>query len=195
MWRFLFLGVIPLFLGGCITTAPTHTNNACSVLEQKDGFFENWRKSAKKAEARYGIPMPIILATIRMESNFRHNARPSRKKLLGFIPWKRRSTAYGYSQALDGTWETYVRSTKRSSARRTNFADAADFVAWYHYQSVLRNGVNRNDAHNLYLNYYMGHGAYARNRSAPSAAIANTAQRMERMAILYDQQLRECGKR
>ncbi|WP_455477098.1 transglycosylase SLT domain-containing protein [Bartonella sp. B41] len=195
MQHLLFLGALVFLLGGCATTAPVHTNNACAILAQKDGFFDNWRKASKSAEIRYGIPMPIILATISMESNFRHNARPSRTKLLGFIPWKRRSTAYGYSQALDGTWAMYLQSTGRSFARRTNFADAADFVAWYHRISVQRNGVRFDDAYGLYLNYHMGHGAYARSQGYTTPAIAQAAQRMAKISRDYEQQLKACGRR
>ncbi|WP_455480802.1 transglycosylase SLT domain-containing protein [Bartonella sp. B12(2025)] len=195
MRHLLFLGALVFLLEGCATTSPIYTDNACTVLAQKDGFFDSWEKASKRAEIHYGIPMPIILATINMESSFRYNARPPRTKLLGFIPWKRRSTAYGYSQALDSTWAMYVRSTGRFFARRTNFADAADFVAWYHRQSVQRNGVRANDAYNLYLNYYMGHSAYARSRGHVTAALAQAARRMERMSIQYEKQLRACRRR
>ncbi|WP_455482038.1 transglycosylase SLT domain-containing protein [Bartonella sp. B35(2025)] len=195
MLHLLFLGALVFLLGGCATIPPTHTNNACAVLAQKDGFFDNWGKASKSAEMRHGIPMPIILATINMESSFRHNARPPRTKLLGFIPWKRRSTAYGYSQALDSTWEMYLRSTGRSFAQRTNFADATDFVAWYHRQSVQRNGVRFDDAYNLYLNYHMGHGAYARSRGYATTALTQAAQRMATMSRQYEQQLKVCGRR
>lgn len=195
MRHLLFLGALVFLLGGCATTAPIHTNNACAILAQKNGFFDNWGKASQSAERRYGIPMPIILATINMESSFRHNARPPRKKLLGFIPWKRRSTAYGYSQALDSTWAMYLRSTGRSFAWRTNFADAADFVAWYHRQSVRRNGVRFDDAYSLYLNYHMGHGAYARSGGYVNAALSQAAQRMARISRLYEQQLKRCGWR
>ncbi|AGF73975.1 hypothetical protein BAnh1_00820 [Bartonella australis AUST/NH1] len=195
MRRLLYPGVFMFLLGGCVTRPPVYTGDACAVLAQKDGFFDNWRKAAKHAELRHGIPMPIILATINMESGFRYNARPRRTKLFGFIPWKRPSTAYGYSQALDSTWAMYLRSTGRSFARRTNFADAADFVGWYHNQSVQRNGIRPNDAYRLYLNYYMGHSAYARNGAPPTASIAAAARRMERISKRYDQQLRTCGRR
>ncbi|WP_208442112.1 transglycosylase SLT domain-containing protein [Bartonella raoultii] len=191
----LLLGALVFLLAGCATTSPIYTNNACAILAHKDGFFDNWGEASKRAEMRYGIPMPIILATINMESSFRHNARPPRTKLLGFIPWKRRSTAYGYSQALDSTWAMYVRSTGRSFAWRTNFADAADFVAWYHRQSVERNGVRFDDAYSLYLNYHMGHGGYARSRGHTTGALAQAAQRMAKMSRQYDQQLRACGRR
>ncbi|WP_336293705.1 transglycosylase SLT domain-containing protein [Bartonella sp. CB169] len=189
-----FLGALVLLLGGCATTSPTYTGNACAILAQKNGFFNNWEKASKRAEMRYKIPVPIILATINMESSFRHNARPPRTKLLGFIPWKRRSTAYGYAQALDGTWAMYLRSTGKSFAWRTNFADAADFVAWYHRQSVQRNGVRPNDAYALYLNYHMGHGAYARSKGHVPAVLTQAAWRMARMSIQYEQQLKACGR-
>ncbi|WP_336278744.1 transglycosylase SLT domain-containing protein [Bartonella sp. CB175] len=195
MRHLVSLGIFALLLGGCATKPPLHTNNACAILAQKSSFFNNWRKDTKKAEMRYGIPMPIILATINMESGFRHNARPPRTKLLGFIPWKRRSTAYGYPQALNGTWAMYRRSTGKSFARRSNFADAADFIAWYHSQSVRRNGVRFDDAYNLYLNYHMGHSAYARSRGYVPAALSKAAQRMARISNHYEQQLRACGQR
>ncbi|AQX19107.1 hypothetical protein BA1379B_013090 [Bartonella sp. A1379B] len=193
--RFFLLGGCLFLLGSCSIKPPVQINNACAILAQKDSFFNNWRKAAKNAELLHGIPMPIILATIRIESNFRHNARPPRKKLLGFIPWKRPSTAYGYAQALDETWDHYVRSTGKVFAWRTNFADTADFIAWYHRQSVRRNNISPNDAYNLYLNYHMGHGAYARYRGPSSANIAKKAKYVESLSRLYNQQLKACGRR
>lgn len=195
MRHLLFLGALVFLFGGCATTSRIYTNNACVILAQKNGFFDNWGKASKRAEMRYGIPMSIILATINMESNFRYNARPPRRKLLGFIPWKRQSTAYGYSQALDSTWAMYLRATGRSFARRTSFADAADFIGWYHRQSVQHNGVRFDDAYRLYLNYHMGHGGYARSRGYTDNALAQKAQHMARLSRLYEQQLRACGWR
>ncbi len=195
MKRIVFFVALVAMLGGCATKPPTHTNNVCAVFDQKNGFFNNWEKDAKRAEARYGIPMPIIMATMNTESSYRHNARPPRTKLFGFIPWKRRSTAYGYSQALNGTWDHYVRATGNRGAKRTNFADAADFIGWYHRESVRRNGINPNNAYALYLNYYMGHSAYARTGGRASSAIMASAERTDRMARRYDQQLRRCGRR
>ncbi len=107
--RWVFLACL-LVLAGC-ATVPRHTTNACAMFDEKDSFFDNWRDATKNAEARWGVPAPILLATIYTESGFRSNARPPRKKLLGFIPWSRPSTAYGYSQALDGTWSHYIAET------------------------------------------------------------------------------------
>jgi len=44
---------------------------------------------AKKSEERWGTPIHVQLAIIRQESTFKFNARPPRKKLVGFIPWNR----------------------------------------------------------------------------------------------------------
>lgn len=95
-----------LVLAGC-ATAPSQVTNACAIFEQRNGIFNNWRRDAKAAEREFGVPVPVMMATIYTESAFRPYARPPRTKLLGFIPWKRQSTAYGYAQALDGTWSVY----------------------------------------------------------------------------------------
>lgn len=194
MKRILLSVALVSLLAGCAST-PTHTTNACAVLNQKNGLVFNWRRSAKKAERKYGIPMPVILATIYTESGFRQRARPPRKKLLGFIPWKRPSSAYGYPQAVNGSWEHYRRQTGHTSARRTSFDHAAKFIAWYHRESVRKNGVSPNDAYALYLNYHMGHNAYARNHGHGSASAIQGAHRMQTMAQRYDIQLRNCGMR
>ncbi len=102
-------------LAGC-ATPPSHTRNACAIFDQRDSFFNNWRSATEHASRQYGVPVPIILATIYTESGFRHNARPPRTKLFGFIPWKRQSTAYGYSQALDGPGT--ATSARRAAAAR-----------------------------------------------------------------------------
>jgi len=183
-----------LLLAGC-ASKPSHTNNACAILDQKGGFFVNWGRAAKTAERDWGVPMPIILATINVESGFQHNARPARKKILGFIPGKRPSSAYGYAQALDGTWDEYRRDSGRLTARRNNFADAAGFIGWYHRQSMRKNGVAADDSYNLYLNYYLGHAGYARGTNRNNATAVRGAQRMQQLASQYDSQLRQCGRR
>lgn len=194
MKRILIVMALALILSNCART-PTQITNACAIFEQKDGYFNNWQRAAKSAERRYAIPMPIIMATMYTESGFNQNAKPSRTKLLGFIPWKRRSSAHGYSQALRGTWDHYRSATGNVSAKRTNFADAADFIGWYHRRSVIVNGINANDAYRLYLNYHLGHKAYRLNNGRASPAVERAAQRTDMMARRYDQQLRRCGRR
>src|SRR5690606_32994678 len=150
------LVVVLLLLAGC-ASVPRQTQNVCAIFEQRDGLFNNWRRAAHKVEREYGVPVPVLMATIYTESGFRHNARPPRTWLLGFIPWKRASTAYGFSQALDGTWARYKQETGRWTASRTDFGDAIRFIGWYHHQSHTRNGIALNDTYRLYIAYYHGH--------------------------------------
>ena len=118
-----FIALLALSLTAC-ASAPSRITDACAIFAQRDGLFNNWARDAKAAEREYGVPVPILMATIYVESGFRAKARPPRTYLLGFIPWKRVSTAYGYAQALDGTWATYKRETGRWNASRSDFGDA-----------------------------------------------------------------------
>ena len=171
---------------------PRHINNVCAVFSQNDGWFDNWQRASDRASARHGIPVPILMATVRKESGFKPRARPPRTKLLGFIPWKHQSTAYGYSQALDGTWSEYVREIGNRGARRTSFADAVDFVGWYHAKSASTLGIARNDAYNLYLAYYLGRGGYARGAHQNNPTLQKYARDTAEMARRYEGQMRNC---
>lgn len=181
-------------LAGCGSTQPRGINDVCAVFDQKDGWFGSWYSAAKSTEREYGVPASILMATIRIESGFDSDARPPREKLLGVIPWKRKSTAYGYSQALDGTWQGYKRETGRWRASRTDFADAIQFVGWYHYNSHRKNGIALNDAYNLYLAYYAGQAGYARGVWRSNAGMQNSARKAATMASEYASQMRQCGR-
>ncbi|OLP60071.1 hypothetical protein BJF93_10895 [Xaviernesmea oryzae] len=187
----IVLIVVLLALTGC-ATAPRNISNACAIFQQRDGLFNNWERSARSASREYGVPVPILMATIYVESGFRPYARPPRRYILGFIPWGRVSSAYGYSQALDGTWDHYRRATGRWSARRTNFSDAVHFVAWYHNYNHQQNGIALNDPYNLYLAYYSGHAGYARGTWRNDPGVRNAAAKATSIARNYSKQLRSC---
>ena len=138
-----------LALSAC-ATAPSHINNVCAVFDQNDGWFDNWQSAAERTEQKYGVPVPVLMATVRKESGFKSNARPPRTKLLGFIPWTHVSSATGYSQALDGTWSQYQNESGNWTARRTRFADAIDFVGWYHSKTADSFGVEIENAGELF---------------------------------------------
>lgn len=180
-----------LALAGC-ASKPSQINNVCSVFAQNNGWVGNWHSAARSAERRYGVPVHVLMATIRIESGFEQRARPPRRKLMGFIPWTRASTAYGYSQALDGTWDEYRRATGNRGARRTSFSDAVDFVGWYHRRSHEQNGIALNDAYNLYLSYYAGHAGFRRGVWRSNPGMQAAARRAATMAQSYAQQLRGC---
>ena len=61
---------------------------------------------------KWELPPFVLIAFVFQESSFNSNAKPDREKLFGIIPWLRPSTAKGYSQALDETWEQYIDETE-----------------------------------------------------------------------------------
>lgn len=185
-----FIALMALTLTAC-ATAPSRITDACAIFDQKDGLFNNWSREARSASREYGVPVPILMATIYVESGFQAYAKPPRRYVLGFIPWGRISSAYGYAQALDGTWAHYKRDTGRWAASRSDFGDAVRFVAWYHYQSHMTNGIALNDSYRLYLAYYAGQQGYS--RGAFGNGLKLTAQKSAGMAERYEQQLRQCG--
>jgi hypothetical protein len=190
--RTLLALVLLALVAGC-ATAPRQTRNICAVFDQRNGLFTNWERAAERTEKKYGVPVPILMATMSTESGFQPYARPPRTKLFGFIPWTRPSTAYGYSQALDGTWDHYQSATGNWAARRTNFADAIDFIGWYHSQNSQVSGIALNDAYGLYIAYYSGPKGYMRGDWRSNAQLQKTAQRFANMAATYQQQLQECN--
>lgn len=192
MMGLLFFGAL-FGLLGCASSPPAKPHDACAIYSEKGGFFDNWQRYTRNASREFGIPESVILATIWQESKFDAKARPPRTKLLGFIPWKRPSTAYGYAQALDGTWDQFLKSTGTSRlARRSNYKHAARFVAWYHDQSHRINGIARHDAFNLYLAYHEGHGGFRRGTYRNKAWLINVAHRVQEMAHTFERQLARC---
>ena len=188
--RIVLTAVGLALLAGC-ATAPKQTRNICAVFDERDGLFSSWQSAAERTEKKYGVPVPILMATMYTESGFQPYARPPSTKLFGFIPWTRPSTAYGYSQALDGTWAQYQREAGGFSARRSNFADAVDFVGWYHAKTADTYGVAKNDTYRLYMAYYLGWTGFKRGNW--SASVQNYARDTDKMARKYATQLQQCG--
>lgn len=185
------LVVLLAALSGC-ASQPSNIENVCTIFDENGGWFNNWYKQSRKVEKEFGVPVPVLMATIWKESAFNARAKPPRRKLLGFIPWKRPSDAYGYPQALKSTWKWYKEDTGRSGADRNDFGDAVHFVGWYYYQSHKRNGIPRNDAYNLYLSYYAGHGGYASGSWKNNSHMKTAAARVASMEKVYRQQLASC---
>lgn len=191
--KILLVGIpLAITLSAC-ASQPRQINDVCAVFDQNDGWLSNWQRDARAAERKHGVPVAILMATVRKESGFRQNARPPRTKLLGVIPWKHQSTAYGYSQALDGTWTQYKAETGNFAARRTSFGDAIDFVGWYHAKSADTLGIARNDAYNLYLAYYSGWGGYRSGSWRNNPGVQRYARETEDVARSYSAQLQRCG--
>jgi hypothetical protein len=180
-----------LLLSACATSPPQQPDNICSIFEEK----RSWYRAARKAEARWGTPKHVSMAIIKQESSFRHDAKPPRRWLLGIIPWKRPSSAYGYAQALDGTWAQYKKSGGGWGRDRDDFDDAIDFVHWHMRQAVNRNGVKQNDAHALYLNYHEGWRGYRTKSFRKKPWLDSVARRVQRRAEQYQRQYASCQHR
>lgn len=187
MSRMLLLLVL-LAVGACTTSPPKNGNNLCDIFREKD----DWYDDAVDASKAWGTPVPVMMAIMHQESRFQAKAKPPRKKILGFIPGARASSAYGYSQAKKSTWKEYKRSAGRYGADRDDFADAIDFVGWYNYQSHKRSGISRKDPYRLYLAYHEGHGGYNRGTYRKKKWLLGVAKKVERKSGTYQSQLQAC---
>ncbi len=179
-----------MVLGGCNTRPPSDLENICKIFREKSG----WHKAAKKSSEKWGIPIHVMMATIYQESRFVGNARPPRKKLLGFLPGPRPSSAYGYAQVLDETWDYYQKQTGQWGKDRDNFKHAIDFIGWYYKQSRVRNKLSAWDAKNLYLTYHEGHGGYSRGTYKKKPWLVKVSQKVAANASRYSTQYQGCKK-
>ncbi len=183
----LMLVLICSGLVAACASPPDNPDNICKIFDEK----RHWYKAAKKSEKRWGVPISLQLAILRIESSYDNNARPKRDWFL-FVPLGRPSSAYGYAQAVDGTWKQYQRSTGRRGADRDNFRDAVDFVGWYVNRSARELGISKRDAYAQYLAYHEGIGGYKRRSYRKKSGVKNAARRVQRQAATYSRQLRGC---
>jgi hypothetical protein len=136
-----------------------------------------------------------MMAIIYQESKFIGNNRTPHRYALGVIPMGRQSSAFGYSQALDGTWDEYQRTGGKRRARRDDIDDSADFMGWYMMQTTEETGVQISDTRNQYLAYHDGRTGYLRGTWRSKSWLVRIANEVEARALMYDQQLRSCRKR
>jgi hypothetical protein len=148
----------------------------------------------RKTERRWGIPVHVQMATIYQESKFIGNARTPFRYVLGVIPMGRQSSAYGFSQALDATWDEYRKATGHRRAKRDDIDDAADFIGWYMDGSSDRLGISKTDARSQYLAYHEGRSGYARGTYRRKAWLVNVANEIGARSVSYKAQLAACGR-
>ena len=176
--------------GGGQKSPPRNLDNACSIITQKPDYL----KAFKATERRWGVPTHVQMATIYHESRYRADARTPRKYVLGIIPMGRVSSAYGFSQALDGTWEEYQREAGRRSSKRDRINHATDFIGWYMNKTREKNGIALSDARNQYLAYHEGHTGYARGSYKSKSWLLGVADKVASRADMYQAQLANCRK-
>lgn len=176
-------------VSACATLPLTSTDDVCSIFRAKD----KWHNSALQMQKKWNIPLHVPMAIIYYESKFRRKAKPPRRYILGFIPWKRRSSAYGYAQAVDGTWRIYQNETNNRNASRTNFTDALDFVGWYLNKSAKIANISADDTYNHYLAYHEGWTGFKRQSYQQKDWLKQVARNADGLSMRYRQQYQSCA--
>ena len=180
------LFVFLLFLISACSSIHKNTSNSCLIFSER----YLWYKYAKKTEEKWGAPIYIQLAIIKMESDFDWLAKPARQKIFKVIPFKRPSSSFGYSQAVKGTWEQYKKETGNKLATRARFKDSVDFIGWYtnKTESILK--ISKKNAFKQYLAYHEGWGNYKNYKK--NKKVIGLAKKVEKQSIIYKKQLIEC---
>jgi hypothetical protein len=184
--------LLALAVGSCSSTPsdpPRTQNDICSIFAERP----KWREAVYESALRWGAPVEVQMAIIWRESSFRAEAKPPKKRVLAVIPWGRKSSAFGFAQAIDSTWDWYREETGNRDADRDDFDDAADFVGWYMAKTMVSNGILMHDAFNHYLNYHEGHAGYRRGGWRNKDWLKRAATQVADRAVHYRGQLRSCS--
>lgn len=194
MSRFLKSILVLFVVASCGSreySAPRNLDDACAIVRERPHYLA----AMERTERRWGIAVPVQMAVIYQESKFIGNAKTPHQYALGVIPVGRQSSAYGYSQALDGTWDEYRDETGNRGARRDDIEDATDFMGWYLSQAVERLDIPASDAENLYLAYHEGFTGYVRESYRSKDWLVRVADEVGGRAETYATQLAVCGVR
>ena len=177
-----------LILSSC-SSIPKNTSDSCSIFNER--YF--WYKYTKKTEQKWGTPIYLQLAIIKMESDFDWLAKPQRTKIFKVIPYKRPSSSFGYSQAVKGTWNQYKKETNNKLATRVRFRDSVDFIGWYTNKTEKLLKISKKDAYRQYLAYHEGWGNYKNYKNNKKVIIL--AKKVAEQANEYRKQLKKCHQR
>ena len=177
-----------LFISAC-SSIPKNTADGCSIFSER----YLWYKHAKKTEQKWGTPIYLQLAIIKMESNFDWLAKPNRKKIFKVIPYKRPSSSLGYSQAVKGTWEQYKNETNNPLATRVRFKASVDFIGWYTNKTEKLLKISKKDSFRQYIAYHEGWGNYKNYKK--NSKVVSLAKRVELQTNKYRKQLSDCEKK
>lgn len=172
------------------TNLPPHnSNNACAIFKQ----YPRWYWDTLHVQEQYGIPISVQLAIIKQESNFHAAALTRHHHLLGItLPWTHISSAKGYAQILDSTWEEYKKSTHHYYANRDSFNTAVHFIGWYAQRISVETGISNNNARDLYLAYHEGIKGYNQVSYQSKPWLIKRADQVQKQALRYELQLASC---
>lgn len=171
------------------TSPPNNPENACAILKERPHYID----ALQATERKWGVPVAVQMAIIYHESRFDADAKPPRKYLFKIIPRGRISSAYGYSQALDGTWADYKKSQGKFIAQRDDIKDATDFVGWYAHNAYRKLGISKNNAGAQYLAYHEGLRGYAEGRHYQKKWLMQKSKHANGLARRYAVQISSCS--
>ena len=191
MSRALRASILLLFLASCgggNFSAPDNLDDACAIVAERPSYL----RAMKATERKWGVPVYEQMAIIHQESKFIGNARTPHQYALGVIPMGRQSSAYGYSQALDSTWDEYKAATHHSGAKRDRISDATDFMGWYIDGTTQELGIPKTDVRDQYLAYHEGRKGFANKSYKGKPWLVNIANSIESRSEMYQKQLATC---
>jgi hypothetical protein len=183
-----FFILLIILISAC-SSIPKNTSNSCSIFNER----YLWYKHAKKTEKKWGTPIYVQLAIIKMESDFDWLAKPQRQKLFKVIPFKRPSSSFGYSQAVKGTWEQYKNETGNKLATRARFKDSVDFIGWYTDKTESLLKISKKDAFRQYIAYHEGWSGYKNYKN--NQKVIGLAKKVEKQSKKYKSQMKKCQKK
>lgn len=169
---------------------PQGQRQLCGIFHQQP----DWYDAAVQAHKRWGTPISTLMAFIQVESGFDSYNEPPRTHLLGFIPWRRPSTAYGYAQAEDDSWREFKEDTDQPLARRWDIGDAMDFIGWYNHRSHHYLGLSFRSPDHLYLAYHEGLTGYRHHSYRHKPQVRHLARHVALLSHTYSRQLPACEK-
>ena len=185
---FILIFYLMISISACRHKTPSNIGDVCNIFSQK----KKWHKYAKKSTKKWGTPIHVQMAILQQESGFKYDAKPTRKKILGIIPWRRKSSAYGYAQVLNETWKEYIKQTHNYGADRDSFKDAIDFVGWYTYHTQKQTKVSKWDTYNQYLAYHEGRAGFMKKSHNKKQWLIKVAKKVDNRAQIYASQLKKC---
>lgn len=166
-------------ISGCSVNESVSTNypnDACKMLlENKD-----WFHSSNNAYKKWGVPISVQLSVIKHESSFNHDAST------------KTSSAYGYSQALKGTFSDYKKETKNKKAKRNSFADSTDFIGWYFDKTYKAIKHSPHNASTFYLAYHDGIGGFKKKTYLKKKWLMDKSKEVQAVSNKYRAQLNKC---
>ena len=180
------LFIVLFFISAC-SSIPSNTSNSCSIFGER----YLWYKHAKKSEEKWGTPIYLQLAIIKMESDFDWLAKPPRQKLFKVIPYKRPSSSFGYSQAVNGTWEQYKKETGNKLAVELDLKIVLILLVGTRINQNTILKISKNDAFKQYVAYHEGWGGFKNYKN--NKKIINLAKKVEKQSNIYKKQLSKCG--